>query len=380
MRKFPRLRVVFSALDWGLGHTTRSLPLFRALLEEEVDLVFAGSPIQREWVNAYFPEIDCLDLPGYPVRYSRTARGLLPRLMVQLPGFWNQVKKERAWLKEKQKKYQWDGLISDNRYGFWHPEVESVFITHQLRIQTPWGSRLTSWVQQAHYRWMRPFDHIWVVDQEESSLSLAGDLSHPSRLPPGCEYIGWLSAMEPNSREANPQGPLLILLSGPEPQRSMLSDLLWDQVQAREGGQPIWFVEGNPEAPVRKPRSRRVQHWTHWTAEELNQGVAEAERVICRSGYSTIMDLLRMGKPGILLPTPGQTEQEYLGRRLKALSWFSVFPQQGFCLDKALEEPPVSWPSALQDPQRFNRHRIVVRDWVRRLRMNRELGAPEPRT
>ncbi len=370
MRNSRSLRVLFSPLDWGLGHTTRSLPLIHALREEEVELVFAGSSRQQDWVKAYFPDMEVMDLPGHTVRYARSAVGMLPRLILQLPSFWNQVKKEREWLAEQQRLRPFDGVISDNRYGLWHPDAESVFITHQLQIQTPWGG--TSWIRRAQFRMIRPFDQIWVVDHEGGGPSLAGALAHPPGLPPGTRYIGWLSAMDPGGVEENRQRPLLILLSGPEPQRTLLSDRLWKQVQEREWDRPIWFVEGSPQAPHRNPSSPRVMHWTHLQAGELNRKLAESAMVICRSGYSTIMDLIRMGKPAILVPTPGQTEQEYLGRRLGGLSWFTVCSQEGFRLDLALKAPLRKWPEQLSDPGHFLRHRTVVREWVQSLRQRKE--------
>lgn len=356
-------KVLFSALDWGQGHTTRSIPLIQSLREEGAEVIFAGNAGQQQVMLDHFPDIEVLDLPGYEVRYARTGWGFIPKILAQLPRLWKTIQQEKRWLAGLIKQRPIHGVISDNRYGLYHPGVPTVFITHQLRIQTPGGRRVSSWVQRRHHQWMAPFQQRWVVDHPNRHRSLAGELAHPPTLPLNTHYLGWLSAM--NSQDRKPiAGQQMVVLSGPEPQRTLLSDLIWDQIEQSPSGRNIWFIEGSRLAKPRVSRWETVEHWTYLSPTQLAEKMEQAERVICRSGYSTIMDLMRLGKPAILIPTPGQTEQGYLGRRLKDLGWCQAYSQSRFHLEEALSAPPIPWPETMQDPSGFDHHKTVVKRWL----------------
>jgi predicted glycosyltransferase len=91
----------------------------------------------------------------------------------------------------------------------------------------------------------------------------------------------------------------------------------------------------------------------------LELELASASLVIARSGYSTVMDLVRMRRRAVLVPTPGQTEQEYLARHLSDAGLFLSVPQSSFDLRKAIDEGlSAHVPSVDMD---FDRHREVVR-------------------
>jgi predicted glycosyltransferase len=71
--------------------------------------------------------------------------------------------------------------------------------------------------------------------------------------------------------------------------------------------------------------------------------------VLSRAGYSTIMDLLKLGKRAILVPTPGQTEQEYLGHYLSGKQMALCIEQSAFSLPGAMA---IAWdfPFAVTQP------------------------------
>jgi predicted glycosyltransferase len=169
---------------------------------------------------------------------------------------------------------------------------------------------------------------------------MSGALAHPGALPHNAEYVGLLSQFSDLNQQAERDhergGPLLILLSGPEPQRTLLSQKLWAQVQEYNG--QVFFVEGREDAPVPERVPPHITHHCRLTAKALKPLLEAASTVICRSGYSTLMDLAALGKRAIIIPTPGQTEQEYLAQMLADRGLFATARQENFSLPTALAQ------------------------------------------
>lgn len=323
-------RILIAPLDWGLGHTTRCIPIIRGIMSLGHEVVFAGDKRQLAFIKETFPQIDSRLLEGYRVRYSR--RALMLTLMWQMPRLLNTIRKEHRWMQQLVTTEQIDGIISDNRYGLWHPQKPTVIVTHQPGVLTGLGKMADAFIRRAHYRFLNRFATVWIPDLERND-GLAGELSHPTPLPRGAAYIGWLSQFEPAKTEGHQH--ILILLSGPEPQRSMLSDLLWAQAKGLQ--RTIVFVEGKADA-TRNDRPAHIRHIPLANAEILQPLIEHASLIICRSGYSTLMDLAILGKKAILIPTPGQTEQEYLARSLAQRGIFHTEDQKGISLRDAIPE------------------------------------------
>lgn len=224
-------------------------------------------------------------------------------------------------------------MISDNRYGLWHPRIPTVILTHQAAIITGLGHFADRLIRSLHYRQLARFGQTWLVDTP-GEPNLSGALAHPPVLPRNAAYVGWLSQLQAPQRLED-QGYVLILLSGPEPQRSLLADLLWKQACALPGRRFV-FVEGAAGA-FRSPVPEHIRYFPRAGTAELQDVLAGASMVVCRSGYSSLMDLALFGKSAILVPTPGQTEQEYLARKLHAAGVFMHRPQQDFSLDGSLD-------------------------------------------
>jgi UDP:flavonoid glycosyltransferase YjiC (YdhE family) len=327
-----RKTVLLAPLDWGLGHTTRCIPIAKRLLENGARVLFAGDDSQRRYFDRFVTEAESLLLSGYDVTYSYTGSGFIPKVLIQVPKILRAIRVEHQWLEELTQSRQIDGIISDNRYGLWHSRIPSVILTHQLRVQTGMGHWGDSIFQRLHYRNLNKFQSCWVVDQPEAP-GLSGILSHPRQLPRNSKYIGPLSQFEPGSGGMRKKH-LLILLSGPEPQRSLLSELLWKQVQDLD--EPVVFVEGKEKVGLRQATKPDIRWIAQTGGEELRQLLLESRLMVCRSGYSTLMDASVLGLRLVTIPTPGQTEQLYLGRLWEKAGKAACFRQEGFDLSAAL--------------------------------------------
>ncbi|HTL06984.1 MAG TPA: glycosyltransferase [Chitinophagaceae bacterium] len=282
-----------------------------------------------------FPSLEFVSPPRYSMKYGKTRWGTIAGIIAQIPKILTAINREKIWLKEFAKEKHLDVVFSDNRYGLYHPEINCVFITHQLLIKTPFGKWADAWLQQINYRFINRFNYCWVPDAA-SMPYLAGELSHPKHLPAiPTHYVGAQSSITIPAPEAVTVKPyLLVLLSGPEPQRSLLENLLLQQLETSP--MPVEFVRGLPaegKLPVAPPN---VSIHQFLGGRELEEMINEAAIVLSRAGYSSIMDLLPIGKRCIFIPTPGQAEQEYLATWVLHNRYAHVVQQDKFLLRDAL--------------------------------------------
>lgn len=332
-----RKKVLIAPLDWGLGHTTRCIPLIKQLCQNGWEVTVAGTKTQEIIIKEEFPDLSFLFLPGYNIHYGSRHVNTLFSLLGQLPKIHRAIRNEKKWLKELLQRADYDLIISDNRFGCVHSSLPCIFITHQLQIQSPFGGGWTRKIlERFNYRYIDQFAQCWVPDFPDGQ-NLAGALSHPARLPKTpVRYIGPLSRFtgpSPGIREE--KNRLLILLSGPEPQRSFLEEIMVKQITHHTG--PVTIVRGlpgeNPSLSLPDP----IRAFQHLSAQSLKEEIQKAEFVICRSGYSSVMDLAFFQKKAILIPTPGQTEQEFLGAYLEEKGLAVLCYQDKFALTAVLE-------------------------------------------
>lgn len=329
-----KTRILLAPLDWGLGHATRCIPIIRELLAQNCDVWLAGEGIQKELLKTEFPDLPFLDLPGYRIRYAKTKRGLLWKMIRQGPKIRRAIQQEHQWLKKVVKEYSFDGVISDNRYGLYHSKIPSVFITHQLCIKTSVGRWTEKIVRKRNYRYINRFSGCWVPDAD-GSINLSGELAHPEQKPVvPVRYIGLLSRFSKQQIDEKKRH-LLVILSGPEPQRSLLEEKIISEISHYNGTAAV--VRGLPGSSSLIPSTNMLHFYNHLPAKELNEEMMKAEYIISRSGYSTVMDIVALQKKSILIPTPGQTEQEYLGEYLMEIGIAPCVQQKNFSLVAALE-------------------------------------------
>lgn len=327
-------RILVAPLDWGLGHATRCIPLIKCLLEQGAEVFLAGEGAQETLLKMEFPQLPFIQLTGYRISYARTARGLAWKMILQGPKMRRAIQYEHAWLKKKVEEHAFDAVISDNRYGLYHKNIPCIFMTHQLCIQSSIGKWVERMLQKKNYNYIRRFTECWIPDLQ-GELNLAGGLSHPEKKPGiPMHYTGPLSRFQKRPADEK-HGRLVVILSGPEPQRSILEEIIIRQISHYDGTATI--VRGLPGNASVLPSTNMIRFYNHLGTTELNKEILEAEFVIGRCGYSTVMDLARLQKKSVLIPTPGQTEQEYLARQLlKNQMAFSV-SQKEFVLTDVLQ-------------------------------------------
>lgn len=342
-RRKPRILV--APLDWGLGHATRCIPVIYELLNQEAEVWLAGEGAQETLLRNEFPNLPFLPLQGYRVKYGRSRTGLVSKMLLQAPRLLNTIRKENHWLKEMVREYGFDAVIADNRFGLHHPDIRSVFMTHQLALKSPFGKWAERVLQKSNYRFINRFTCCWVPDLEGDN-NLAGELSHPPLLPGiPLQYTGILSRLK-KTGVAEKKHHLFISLSGPEPQRSLLENLVVNEVSHYNGTATV--ARGLPDKRSIIPSTNDIQFYNHLPTNEYNKEMEQAEYVICRSGYSTIMDLARLGKKSILVPTPGQPEQEYLANYLLKKKIAYSITQKKFSLQAVLHAAR-QFPYAIDD-------------------------------
>ena len=331
-------RILVAPLDWGLGHATRCIPVIRELLNQDCEVWMAGEGSQQNLLQQEFPDLPFLHLDGYRVHYARSATGLLLSIFQQTNKILQAIRKENAWLKKKVKEHDFDAVISDNRYGLYHSSIPCVFITHQLTIKSFFGKWTEKFLQKINYRYINRFSACWVPDAAGEN-NLAGELSHPLKKPVvPVKYIGHLSGLSAHSplADAGKKDHLLIIISGPEPQRSILENKIITEISHYNGTATI--VRGLPAVVSIIPSTNMIKFYNHLSTEAMNKEMKQAAYVISRCGYSTVMDLIQLQKKSILIPTPGQTEQQYLAGYLSQKQLACCIPQKEFSLAHALQK------------------------------------------
>lgn len=292
-------------LDWGIGHATRSVPIISSLSKNN-SVILGTTPLNLQFFEHNFPELQKIILPSYSISYSRTLPVWL-KILLQAPNINSVINAEHASLQKIISDHKIDVVISDNRFGLYSPKAYCVFITHQLKIKTPVLSALANFINQ---KFIHRFNEVWVPDYAKQNERLSGDLSDSSAIKIPVKYIGPQSYLTGVDLKTSPEKiDYLILLSGVEPQRSILEKLLVQQFENSK--HKIVLVRGTEIQANIEFKNMRVHDFVSGAA--LKNLIVNAETVICRSGYSTLNDLHFLNKKKlVLIPTPGQSEQEYL--------------------------------------------------------------------
>jgi len=332
--------ILVAPLNWGLGHATRTAALIMKLQQMRVRIVMAADGEARHYLHLVFPELHFMRLPFYRVRYFRYIP-LWMGMLIQLPMICGSIVREHLILRRAVKKLGVDIVISDNRFGCWNRNCYSIYLTHQVSVCLPRWMRILEYpLTRLHWYIISRYDQCWIPDFE-SEPNLSGKLSHRFPLPSHASFIGPLSALAGSRKPSGVSEDLvLVVLSGPEPQRSVFERQVFREIASFSQKKKIVVVRGSAR-PMKKtvPGSgNNIQVFDLLPARDLKKIMKMAGLVICRAGYSSVMDLVILKKQGVLVPTPGQTEQEYLARHLKETGAFFCLPQKHFSLERALQK------------------------------------------
>jgi len=329
-------RVLVTPLDWGLGHATRCIPVIRLLLKYKCKVYIAGSGDSLLLLQKEFPQLTTFTLPAYKPEYPSVG-SMVFKMAMQLPRFVRVIRDEHRAVEAIIAREQIDIVISDNRYGCWSSKAKSIFITHQSNILMParfgW---LAPFVRNANYRMMRKFSICWIPDRPGDE-SIAGNLIAFGTFDDTIShaYIGPLSRFIPSGNRTK-RYDLLCVFSGPEPQRSILESIVVQQVN--KATLKTLIVRGLPGNIPVAPLHTHATVVPFMNSEALQQAIESSSCILARSGFSTVMDLTRLGGHVIFIPTPGQTEQEYLAARLLQKGIAYSTSQSTFDLPTALEK------------------------------------------
>lgn len=290
------------------------------------------------------------DIP-FELTYSRKDKGSLLKLAGQLPKMWLQLYREHRLIKKLVAKYHINLIISDSRYGLYHHQIPCIFITHQLQIKVPIGGGFVNFLN--HY-FIEKFNACWVPDFENESKALAGELSRKNKLN-NVHYIGPLSRAELIQDKLNNNAPVLYLLSGVEPQRSILEQLILKH-HSSHPHQAI-LIRGSRYTKEKINPKFNLTVYDLCNAGQLQNLVSASKYVVCRSGYSSIMDLVKWQKNAVLIPTPGQYEQEYLAEYVSQKKWFLSIKQNEF--NGIHEEHMKGYQCPVIQPQEMNFEQLI---------------------
>jgi len=354
--------VLLAPLDWGLGHTVRCIPIVKELLLAGCEVIVACNSKQKLLLTKEFPSIKYVPLEGYNIYYGKNRLKTIFNLFLQGPKLLTKINLEHNWLREFLINNSVNAVIADNRYGLFSADIPCILMTHQLRVKSGMGSIIDGLVQKVLYYYISKFTECWVPDWENPILNAGGELSHPRKIPRlPIKYLGCFSRFQKCVQSIH-TNQILIILSGPEPQRTILEKKMIDQLKTYEGVGVL--VRGVFDKST-IPSFKNITVLNNASALDLNKLICSCEIIISRAGYTSIMDILKLEKKCILIPTPGQAEQEYLASYLHKKKHAFSISQGKFCLQtilKSVREFPFIGISGFTD-----QYQATVKDFANRV-------------
>jgi len=335
------MKIVFGVFDWGIGHATRDIPLITELLKtNQVHIISTGRALKL-LKDHFGDECRYYDVPSVYPPYTKT-----PFFKMKFVFLLLKIIRSLQYARERSRKIidaKFDMVISDCRYDIYDNPDNSYLINHQLRFNIPFGA------ERIFERWlagrMQKYKYVIVPDFEQKNLS--GKLSHNLRYisREKIKYIGILSHLAKINLAQDID--YFISISGPEPQRTVFQKKIILQLNQLEG--KIVIAGGNPDSTkaafsvqrraYRKLNAVRYTLYAYLRAEQQQNIMNRAKFIIARPGYTTVMELAELNKNRVLfLPTPGQTEQEYLADYYERKKYFHHVSQYRLKLKKAIEE------------------------------------------
>lgn len=321
--------VLIAVLNWGLGHATRSISIINELLSKNYDVHIASDGDALLFLKKEFPDLQFHELPSYNISYPYSS--IVLNILRSSYHIFNAISNEKKVLDVLIKKINPKIIISDNRYGIWHKDIKSILLTHQINLYHKVSIIAKFGTYFINY-YLNKFDEIWIPDFE-GEKSLGGLLSKAPKLKK-YKYIGPLSRFI--SSKTKKKYDIAVVLSGPEPQRSIFEELVLKQLENID--KKIIVIRGKVDLEEEYWLSENIFVKSYCLSTELNKILNQSELIISRSGYTTIMDIVKLGEKAVFVPTPGQTEQEYLSEYLKNKGFFYSQKQKYFDLEDAIKQ------------------------------------------
>jgi len=313
------MEIIYAVCSWGLGHSTRSLPVIRKLMNENNSLTIISNGRSLDLLKKELRDnASYVDIVDYPMLLSENARQFMAKSMIYWPLFIKRIESGLIKLNRLIEKKKYDLIVSDGRYDMYSKKIPSFFISHQIRIMNPLRIRMLETGSELFNKFFfKRFSGVIVPDYKENSFS--GDLSHNLRKIDEnmLHYAGALSDF--SKKTCKKDVDYLISISGPEPQRSMLEENISSQIQDLTGNIVMTLGKAEKTSEIKK---EKITTYSFLTKEKREDLLNRTKLVIARSGYSTIMDLGVIGTKALLIPTPGQIEQEYLSEYHNTLGTF----------------------------------------------------------
>lgn len=314
------------------------IPLAARLREMNYNIYIGAGEEILSFFRIELPGINCLNFSGFNPRYSQFLPPYLSMLF-KTPGFIYHSFLEHQRLKKIIHEYSIDIVISDNRFGLWNKKIKTVYVTHMPLIPFPRPFRFLEFIGKILHRAIIKKYSLCFIPDLPGEMNVSGRLSHNLRLPENTRYIGILSRFTiPGSLALQNQfnySHITVILSGPEPQRSVLKQKLVELLKDKET--PVIILGGRPDRSSEPVRSGNIVFFNHLRSSEMKDLISGSDGIVSRSGYTTIMELISLGCNALLIPTPGQTEQEYLAQYLFRKGWFASVSQKQ--LSKGISPP-----------------------------------------
>lgn len=330
--------ILVAALNWGIGHATRDIPIINRLIQRGCKVILASDGSALNVWKRTFPNLTHIELPSWNIKYQKKGSFML-MMASRTPYILKAIQQERKRVRELVKEYQIDGIISDNRFGVIDSSVPNVFITHQVSLKLSKQLQFAEPVMNLfnHFH-IKKFDTVWVPDYE-TQPNLTGDLSHKHFPNKQTKFIGPISRFIDiwDGKFPEPEHDIAIVLSGVEPQRTMLEEKLIEQLKPMTDLNVI-LVQGKSSLNNNYEIRDGFRLQSFMDSEELVNTFLKSKYIVCRSGYSTILDLAVLKQTALMIPTPGQTEQEYLGEWMHNENLIVCQNQNEIDIPKAIEQ------------------------------------------
>lgn len=340
-----KLKILISPLNWGLGHASRIIPIIRTLISMGHEVKIGGSGTSIEYLHRYFTNEDFITISSPTIKYGKK-HAIGAGFAVSFFSFVRGILHDKRALKRIIEKHKFDVVISDNRPGLFSKDIKSIYITHQFNVLTRKPKSLSGrLVRLSHRKLLKKFDYCLIPDNY-GALSMAGLLAR-AECNSKNHYIGVLSRFSgmslPNTAINDKRADVLVLFSGPEPQRSNFERVVIKKFSNSE--KKIAIVRGvlNQSQPC-EHFSENMIVYNNPDEDELFYLIKTTPVIICRSGYSSLMDLAACNRKAVLVPTPGQPEQEYLAENFVSRFGFVACSQDELAaFNVEIVEPNSYW-------------------------------------